>query len=165
MSKKPTVSLVISVWNRKDDLRDNLNAIAAQTVQPDEVIVVDNCSKDGTPEMVRAEFPRVKLICMPHSAYGACETFNVGFASAGGEFVGIAGEQQVAVARRIVAAVGEAARVHEDERKRGEGEDRGRNAGAGLHGAGVASGSTAGSNIAAGSGGVLRLPRSMKNVA
>jgi GT2 family glycosyltransferase len=39
--------------------------------------------------MVRAEFPRVKLICMPHSAYGACETFNVGFASAGGEFVGI----------------------------------------------------------------------------
>ena len=89
MSKKPTVSLVISVWNRKDDLRDNLNAIAAQTVQPDEVIVVDNCSKDGTPEMVRAEFPRVKLICMPHSAYGACETFNVGFASAGGEFVGI----------------------------------------------------------------------------
>ncbi len=89
MTKKPTVSLVISVWNRQADLRDNLRAIEAQTVQPDEVIVVDNCSKDGTPEMVRAEFPRVKLICMPHSAYGACETFNVGFASAGGEFVGI----------------------------------------------------------------------------
>jgi GT2 family glycosyltransferase len=39
--------------------------------------------------MVRAEFPQVKLIGMPHSAYGACETFNVGFASAGGELVGI----------------------------------------------------------------------------
>ncbi|HEU4418467.1 MAG TPA: glycosyltransferase family 2 protein [Planctomycetota bacterium] len=86
---KPTVSLVISVWNRKDDLRENLRAIAAQTVRADQVIVVDNCSNDGTPEMVRAEFPWVQLIAMPHSAYGACETFNIGFASASGEFIGI----------------------------------------------------------------------------
>lgn len=88
-AKKPTVSLVISVWNRKDDLRDNLRAIQAQTVLADQVIVVDNCSHDGTPEMVLAEFPWVQLIRMPHSQYGACETFNLGFASAHGEYVGI----------------------------------------------------------------------------
>lgn len=87
--KKPTVSLVISVWNRKDDLRDNLRAIAAQTVPADQVVVVDNCSRDGTPEMVLQEFPWVQLIRMPHSDYGACETFDIGFASAWGEFVGI----------------------------------------------------------------------------
>jgi hypothetical protein len=86
---RPTVSLVISVWNRRDDLRDNLRAIERQTVKADEVVVVDNCSKDGTPEMVLAEFPWVHLIRMPHSDYGACETFNLGFASARGEFVGI----------------------------------------------------------------------------
>jgi GT2 family glycosyltransferase len=86
---RPSVSLVISVWNRKDDLRENLRACLAQTVPADEIIVVDNCSTDGTPEMVRAEFPQVKLIAMPHSNYGACETFNIGFASARGEFVGI----------------------------------------------------------------------------
>ncbi|MBM4060809.1 MAG: glycosyltransferase family 2 protein [Planctomycetes bacterium] len=86
---EPTVSLVISVWNRVGDLRDNLRAIAAQTRRADEVIVVDNCSTDGTPEMVLAEFPWVHLIRMPHSGYGACETFNLGFASARGEFVGI----------------------------------------------------------------------------
>jgi GT2 family glycosyltransferase len=84
-----SVSLVISVWNRKDDLRDNLRAIEAQTCKPLEVIVVDNCSKDGTPEMVIEEFPSVHLIRMPHSDYGACETFNLGFASARGEFTGI----------------------------------------------------------------------------
>ncbi len=86
---KPTVSLVISVWNRQADLRENLQAIARQTVPADQVVVVDNCSTDGTPEMVRREFPWVQLIAMPHSAYGACETFNIGFASARGEFVGI----------------------------------------------------------------------------
>lgn len=31
----------------------------------------------------------MQLIRMPHSRYGACETFNLGFASAWGEFVGI----------------------------------------------------------------------------
>jgi len=39
--------------------------------------------------MVAAEFPEVQLIRMPHSDYGACETFNVGFSSATGDFVGI----------------------------------------------------------------------------
>ena len=86
---RPTVSLVISVWNRRDDLRENLAAIAAQTVAPDQIVVVDNASHDGTPEMVRAEFPHVELISMPHAGYGACETFNIGFASARGDFVGI----------------------------------------------------------------------------
>ena len=88
-AQKPTVSLVISVWNRRDDLRENLAAIRAQTVAADQVIVVDNDSSDGTPEMVAAEFPEVQLIRMPHSDYGACETFNVGFSSATGDFVGI----------------------------------------------------------------------------
>ena len=87
--RRPTVSLVISVWNRRDDLRENLQAIRAQTEAPDQVVVVDNASTDGTPEMVRAEFPEVQLIEMPHSNYGACETFNIGFASARGDFVGI----------------------------------------------------------------------------
>lgn len=85
----PSVSLVISVWNRKDDLRENLAAIGKQSVAPHEVIVVDNASTDGTPEMVVAEFPDVHLIRMPHSAYGACETFNIGFSSARGDYIGI----------------------------------------------------------------------------
>ena len=35
---RPTVSLVISVWNRKDDLRENLAAIMRQTVAADQVM-------------------------------------------------------------------------------------------------------------------------------
>ncbi|GAB4155780.1 MAG: hypothetical protein Fur0037_24160 [Planctomycetota bacterium] len=102
-----SVSLVISVWNRRDDLRENLRSIEEQTVKADEVIVVDNCSTDGTPEMVRAEFPDVKLISMPHSRYGACETFDIGFASARGEFVGILDDDVVLPAdfvERMLAA-------------------------------------------------------------
>lgn len=89
MSDSGQVSLVISVWNRRDDLRENLTAVFKQTVPAHEVIVVDNHSDDGTAEMVTSEFPQVRLIRMPHSRYGACETFNIGFASANGEYTGI----------------------------------------------------------------------------
>ena len=73
------VSAVISTWNKRDDLRENLEALRAQTRPPDEIIVVDNASTDGTAEMVRERFPEVRLTVMPDASAGACETFNIGF--------------------------------------------------------------------------------------
>jgi LmbE family N-acetylglucosaminyl deacetylase/GT2 family glycosyltransferase len=72
---------VISVWNRIEALRANLDGLLAQTRPFADIVVVDNASTDGTAEMVTAEYPQVRLVRMPNSAYGACETFNVGFAS------------------------------------------------------------------------------------
>jgi GT2 family glycosyltransferase len=73
---------VISTWNKLADLRENLDGLRAQARPFDEVIVVDNASTDGTARAVREHYPEVRLVVMPHSAYGACETFNIGFASA-----------------------------------------------------------------------------------
>ena len=77
-----TVTAVISAWNKRDDVRANLLGIRAQTRPFDDVVVVDNHSSDGTAQMIRDEFPEVRLVVMPNSAYGACETFNVGFSTA-----------------------------------------------------------------------------------
>jgi len=77
----PAATAVISVWNRKEELRANLDGIRAQTLQFADVVVVDNASTDGTAELVAEEYPEVRLVRMPNSDYGACETFNVGFAS------------------------------------------------------------------------------------
>ena len=85
----PEAAAVISTWNKKDVVRDNLRSIRAQSLPFAEIVVVDNASKDGTAAMIAAEFPEVRLIVMPHSNYGACETFNVGFASATKELVAI----------------------------------------------------------------------------
>jgi LmbE family N-acetylglucosaminyl deacetylase/GT2 family glycosyltransferase len=72
---------VISTWNKKEDLRANLDALRAQTLPFADIVVVDNASRDGTADLVRAAYPEVRLIVMPHDRYGACETFNIGFAS------------------------------------------------------------------------------------
>jgi GT2 family glycosyltransferase len=85
--KKPLVSVVITNWNRKNDLRECLESIKNQTYKNNEIIVVDNYSTDGSIEIVTNEFPEVKLIVMPDSSYGACETFNIGFVNSTGEYV------------------------------------------------------------------------------
>jgi GT2 family glycosyltransferase len=80
-SDLPRVTAVISTWNKRADVRENLRALRAQSLPFAELVVVDNASRDGTAELVAREFPEVRLIVMPHDRYGACETFNIGFAS------------------------------------------------------------------------------------
>jgi GT2 family glycosyltransferase len=86
---KPLVSLVIVNWNRRDYLSECLNSIKDQDYFPLEVIIVDNHSSDGSPEMITSNFPEYTLIKLPDSSYGACEAFNIGFANTNGEFIGI----------------------------------------------------------------------------
>lgn len=59
---KPLVSVVIVNYNRCDDLRQALASVMAQDFSPFEMIVVDNVSTDASREMVRSEFPSVRLI-------------------------------------------------------------------------------------------------------
>jgi len=77
----PAATAVISTWNKKQVVLENLDSIRAQTRPFAAVVVVDNCSSDGTAEAIAERYPEVTLIRMPNSAYGACETFNIGFAS------------------------------------------------------------------------------------
>lgn len=58
-----TVRVIIVSWNAKADLRACLASIAGSTAEMSrvEVVVVDNNSSDGSPEMVRTEYPNVQL--------------------------------------------------------------------------------------------------------
>ena len=61
------LSVIIVSWNVRDLLRRCLLAIgSSRGISPEEkaieVIVVDNGSRDGSPEMIAAEFPEVRLI-------------------------------------------------------------------------------------------------------
>src|SRR4051794_17251777 len=66
-------TVVIPSWNGCDLLRDCLEALARQSVQPQGIIVVDNASSDGTAEYLRSAWATVSLIEL---------TSNHGFAAA-----------------------------------------------------------------------------------
>ncbi len=61
----PVLSVVTISWNQKDDIAEYLAAMEKTRSRVDfpiEMVLVDNGSVDGTIEMVREEFPWVKLV-------------------------------------------------------------------------------------------------------
>lgn len=64
MNARPQVTATICNWNGRAYLGDCLRALAVQTCRPVRIVVYDNASTDGSPELVRAEFPDVELVAM-----------------------------------------------------------------------------------------------------
>jgi len=58
------VIAIVVTHNRRELLGECLSALGAQTARPARVVVVDNASSDGTPEMVEREFGDVELLRM-----------------------------------------------------------------------------------------------------
>ena len=57
------LSIIIVNWNTKELLRRCLNSIYHNTNKLSfEVLVVDNASRDGSAEMIKKEFPQVRLV-------------------------------------------------------------------------------------------------------
>ena len=84
----PTVTLVFLVYNRREELRTSLRAMLVDSDYPRDrvdVIVVDNASEDGSSDMVREEFPDVRVIRREVNC--GISGWNDGFAVAQGEWV------------------------------------------------------------------------------
>jgi len=86
MLKKPlTLTIVIPVFNEQDHITACLKAIAAQTIMPNEVIVVDNNSTDNTVKLAK-QFPFVRVLSEPKQ--GVLYAKNRGFSAARGDIIG-----------------------------------------------------------------------------
>lgn len=80
-----TISVVIPCYNSGRTIRDALRSVQAQTVRPDEVIVVDDGSRDETAAIVEREFPWCRLIRQVNAGPGAAR--NRGVAEAKGDWI------------------------------------------------------------------------------
>jgi rhamnopyranosyl-N-acetylglucosaminyl-diphospho-decaprenol beta-1,3/1,4-galactofuranosyltransferase len=65
------VAAVVVTYNRRDLLMEALAAVTGQEPAPDEVIVVDNASTDGTAAAVRERYPGVSLTELAQNTGGA----------------------------------------------------------------------------------------------
>jgi len=87
MTEPLTLSIIIINYNTLKLLDLCLNSIYTYPPQSHfEIIVVDNCSTDGSGDMVRSKYPQVKLITNPAN-YGFARANNTGIKAAGGKYI------------------------------------------------------------------------------
>lgn len=82
----PQLSVIVTNRNTKDVLRACLSSLRADLARGlVEVIVVDNGSTDGSPQMVTADFPEVRLLALPENR-GFAVANNLGMRLARGRY-------------------------------------------------------------------------------
>ncbi len=88
--KMKDISIVTVTMNHLHQVKDLLQSIYKEdnTSLKVEVIIVDNCSSDGTFEFIKENYPDVKLI-RNSKPYGFAKNNNIGVKHATGEYIGI----------------------------------------------------------------------------
>jgi GT2 family glycosyltransferase len=113
MRNKPEVSIIIVNWNGEGLLRECLESLCRQVYDHFEIIVVDNASTDNSVELVRDEYPHVRLIRLPQNQGFAGGNIE-GFRMAKGEYIALFNNDAVAAPnwlQELVIAMNEDERV------------------------------------------------------
>lgn len=84
-------SIILSSYNGKKYIKEQLQSIMAQTLMPDEVIIVDDCSTDSTVEVCNSFIEEHKLDnwkVIPNAVNkGWAENFSDAFLIASGDLI------------------------------------------------------------------------------
>ena len=86
--KKVKLSIIIPCYNERQTIREVVRAVLASPVKDREVIIVDDCSKDGTVDILRREIaPLVERVIYHEKNMGKGAALRSGFAAATGDVV------------------------------------------------------------------------------
>lgn len=101
VSDLPLVSVVIPAYNAAATLPATLDSVLAQTYPRIEIIVVDDGSRDGTPDVLARYAPRVRGVRQDNGGLAAAR--NAGLAAARGEFIALLDADDLCEPERIGA--------------------------------------------------------------
>jgi len=79
------ISVVIPVYNGAAFIQHCLDSVYKQTHSAEEIIVIDDGSSDGTPDILRLNQPAIRVITQPNAGRSAAR--NVGIKQAMGDYV------------------------------------------------------------------------------
>ncbi len=66
-SSNPDITVVIPVYNREQTIKRAIDSVLSQSILPEEVIVVDDCSTDGTKEILEGYGDKITRIFLPEN--------------------------------------------------------------------------------------------------
>lgn len=99
--KQPLVSVLMPVFNAEKYLIEAIQSIINQTYQNFEFIIVDDCSSDGSKEIIKKFTDnRIKLIEKTSNS-GISETLNVGIKEAKGKYIARMDADDISHPKRI----------------------------------------------------------------
>src|ERR1039457_4802694 len=102
---EPRVSVVMGAYNGERFIRTAIESILNQTFRDFELIVIDDCSTDSTPQILR-EFNDDKLrVVRNERNLGIAETLNNGIAVARGEYVALQDHDDISLPARLECQV------------------------------------------------------------
>ncbi|MBI2268927.1 MAG: glycosyltransferase family 2 protein [Bacteroidetes bacterium] len=81
-----TVSAVIPTYNRPESLIRTIRSLAQQNKLPDEVIVIDASQSPTNEDLLKEQFPLLKIKCIK-TAPSVCAQRNIGIREASGSFI------------------------------------------------------------------------------
>jgi len=97
-----SVSVIIPVYNRRELITATVESALAQTIPPDEIIVVDDGSTDGTREVITAlaqRHPTIRLLFQENAGAGAAR--NRGIEAAASEWIAFLDSDDVWVPEKL----------------------------------------------------------------
>lgn len=99
----PLISVIIATHNREELLPQAVQSILDQTLQDFEIIIVDDCSSDNTPNVIRAleeKDDRIRAI-RSNQNIGPGAARNLGMASAKGDYIAIMDDDDLSESERF----------------------------------------------------------------
>lgn len=80
--RSASVSVVIPTYNRAKYLTESIDSVLAQTLQPRELIIIDDESTDDTKDLVLAyKAPNIRYLTIPHGGIAAARNKGMALAS------------------------------------------------------------------------------------
>lgn len=105
-----SISVIVPTYNGVAYLREALSSVFEQTMLPCEIIVVDDCSTDGTvsvAEGMAGESPvALRVIRLEENSGGPARPINVGVEAATGEFIGVLDQDDMYVSESLARHAG-----------------------------------------------------------
>lgn len=90
MSGEPAISVLVTAYNHAVYVEKALDSVAGQTFRDFELVITDDCSTDGSPEVIRSWLKRTgcpATFVANESNLGICTVRNRSLGRAGGRFV------------------------------------------------------------------------------
>lgn len=87
MSKQLKISVIIPTYNRRAELLRAIDSVISQTLRPEEIIIIDDCSDFSVREFLAEKYGDSVCVITNRENMGAAESRNIGARRATGDYI------------------------------------------------------------------------------